>query len=140
MKPIIPYNFTTRSDAIRHGSACVEAAFTLPLLMLFVFATIEITDSIFLKQILAIAAYEGARSAAEPGALAQSAREKAEEILAQHGVQGASITVSPEVGLATARGTNITVTVSAPCAEFGTSPLSLFSNHDVEKSVQIVRN
>jgi Flp pilus assembly protein TadG len=112
----------------------------LPLLLLFVFATIEITDSIFLKQILAIAAYEGARSAAEPGALAQTAREKAEEILAQHGVQGANVSVTPEVGLATIRGTNITVTVSAPCAEFSTSPLSLFSNHDVEKSVQIVRN
>ena len=59
----------------RGGTAAVEAAVSLPLLIVLVFGAIEVASGVFLSQTLAIAAYEGAREAADvpPGRAASRA-------------------------------------------------------------------
>ena len=47
----------------RRGSATVEAAFALPLILMLTFGTLDVCDGVFLKQKALLAAHEGARAA-----------------------------------------------------------------------------
>lgn len=106
----------TRHSAIsnlRKGAATVELALCLPLILLLVFGSIEVTDAIFLKQALKTAAYEGARTATGSHVTAQQAQDAAVAILKARGVTGGTVSVSPAITAATPSGTLVTVTVQA---------------------------
>lgn len=97
----------------RKGVACVEAAFCLPVILLVVLGSVEVTNKIFLKQSLSTAAYESCRTAIQSSTTTAIARASGEEILKARGVKSASITFNPaDVGNAP-RGQLIRVTVSA---------------------------
>ena len=103
-----------RTAARRKGTAAVEFAICLPVLITIVLGSIEATNAIFLKQHLTAAAYEAARKATAPGRTSSDATTAATNVLTQFGVSGGTISISPAVGSATAAGTQITVTASAP--------------------------
>ncbi|MEM1303328.1 MAG: TadE family protein [Planctomycetota bacterium] len=103
---------TTRST--RRGVAATEFAVCLPVMILLLLGMIETCSAIFLKQSLAVAAYEGAHTAVVPGATAADVRRVAEGVLADRRVQGGSVDVLPSGLDAIAPGQPIEVRVSAP--------------------------
>ena len=51
----------------RFGTAAMETAVSLPLLVILVFGAIEMANAVFLKQSMNLAAYEAAKVVTRPG-------------------------------------------------------------------------
>ena len=66
----------------RHGAAATEFAVCLPVLMLLLLGMLEACTMIFLKQSLAVAAYEGGHTALAADARLLSEAEKSEDLVA----------------------------------------------------------
>lgn len=98
----------------RRGTATVEFAVTLPVLVLIVLAAIEACSLIFLRQTLTIAAYEATRVALVPNVSNAQVLHAANSILNDRRVRGANIEISPRDFAAAEVQSFITVTVSAP--------------------------
>jgi Flp pilus assembly protein TadG len=107
-------NSTRRGAGRRKGTAAVELAVCLPLLISVAIGSIEATNAIFVMQHCTSAAYEGARTAIAPGQTTAGATTSANAILNQFGLTGGSVTVTPSVTASTAVGTQVTVSVSVP--------------------------
>jgi Flp pilus assembly protein TadG len=101
-----------KGSSDRRGTAVVELAVCLPVLVLLVVGAIELTHVIYLKQSLAAAAYESVREAVRPEATLASTQAKAIQILTGHRVRNGSVRVTPSIALS--RGQRLTVSVSAP--------------------------
>jgi|JI10StandDraft_1071094.scaffolds.fasta_scaffold01110_25 Flp pilus assembly protein TadG len=102
-----------RSPSLRRGVACVEAAFCLPVILLVVLGSVEVTNKIFLKQSLSTAAYEACRSAIQASTTTAASRTAGEEILKARNVRSATIVFNPADVSNAPRGQMIRVTVSA---------------------------
>jgi Flp pilus assembly protein TadG len=98
----------------RRGTATVELAICLPLIVIITFGSIEITNMIFLQQRLTAAAYEGARKATTPGKNSIDATTAANSILTQFSISGGTVAITPAVTATTPVGTQVKVTVTAP--------------------------
>lgn len=85
-----------QSSRIRRGAVAVEMALTLPILLLLLFAVIEVGRANMVRHATESAAYEGARAGILPGATAEEAREAARRILNTVGVTNFQMTVSPD--------------------------------------------
>jgi Flp pilus assembly protein TadG len=79
----------------RRGVAATEFAVCLPVLMLLLLGTIECCSMIFLKQTLAVAAYEAGHAALAPGATTAQAQAAAQAILTERRIAGGTITIAP---------------------------------------------
>lgn len=130
---------TSRQATSRQGAATVEAAITLPLLFVLVFGAIELSNGIFLKQSLTIAAYEGVRTATRPGGTAILAQQRIQEVLSSRGVTGQTVSVTPAVTTLTPRGTMVTVTVQVSATSQAIGPLNLMSGKTLQQSAVMVR-
>jgi hypothetical protein len=111
----------------RSGTAVVELAVCLPLVLLLVFATNEVADMLFLKQTLYTSAYEGARVAIHPGSTPSDVSKRCSEILAVRGVKGANVAIEPANFETQPRGSAIAVTVTAPSGSNTSLPVWFFS-------------
>ena len=67
----------------RKGGAVVEAALCLPLILLIISATVELSTTIYLKESLTVACYEGARMAVTRNATDERVRDRIAEVLAE---------------------------------------------------------
>ncbi|QDT52045.1 TadE-like protein [Caulifigura coniformis] len=103
-----------RPRARQSGFAVVELAICLPLMVMLTFGAIEASNAIYLKQTLVTAAYEAARMATALGATQQDGEARYSEIVSAVGVQGTTITFTPQITAITPAGTAIRVTVTAP--------------------------
>lgn len=128
-----------RVDHRRSGTAAVETAVTLPLLLILVFGSIELGNAVFLKQSLNIAAYEVARVVTEPGANETLARTRCQELMTARKISSYTITISPTVTLTTPRGTEVTVTVSAPTSNLSYGPVRFMTGKTCQARVRMVR-
>ena len=84
-----------RKNSQRHGAVTVEFAITIPIVLLIVFASLELGFANMMYHTTEAAAYEAARAAIVPGATAQSATAKAQSILNTAGINSATIAISP---------------------------------------------
>ena len=98
----------------RSGVATVEFAVCLPVLVLLVFGSIEASSFIFLKQGLAVAAYETTREAVRVGSDSGAASARGQDILNSRGINDASISIPIGEVSEIERGQEIIVEVSAP--------------------------
>lgn len=110
-----PPSRTRLQQRRRRGVAATEFAVCLPIIVLLVLGTIEACSMIFLKQTLAIAAYEGVRTAIIPGKTKADVEAACNQILKERGVDGGTVTVTPTNFDALDPGQYVDVTVSAPC-------------------------
>jgi len=99
----------------RAGATAVEFSLTLPVLLLFLFATFELGRGNMMLNTTEAAAYEAARIAIVPGATVAEAEEAALSVLATAGVDSSSITFVP-ANLSTASET-VEVTIDVSYAE-----------------------
>lgn len=96
----------------RKGMAAVEFAVCLPVLVLIIMASIELTNFIYLKQSLTAAAYEGVREAVRRDATSSSVSSVAQSVLGARRINGATVRVMP--GTQVLVGSLLSVEVSAP--------------------------
>lgn len=97
------------------GTAVVELAVCLPIIVLLTLACIESCTMIYLKQSLTIAAYEAGRTAVMPGAGSSDVIADCQQVLADRNVHGAIITVNPTDITTVSKGSHLEVTITAPC-------------------------
>jgi Flp pilus assembly protein TadG len=122
----------------RRGVAATEFAVCLPIIVLLVVGTIEACSMIFLKQTLAIAAYEGARTAIIPGVTKTQVEAACNQILTDRKVKGAVITVKPTDIAALNPGDFVDVTVSAPCSSNSIVPNKFYKGRTVSSTASMM--
>lgn len=96
------------------GTATVELAVCLPVIILLVFGSIEAASFIFLKQSLHVAAYEGIRVAIRSGATSANGESNAINILNSRNVRDFSISFPTGETSRIARGEPVIIEVTAP--------------------------
>ena len=117
---------TRRATHFRRGVAAAEFAVCLPVIVLLVLAMIESCTMIFLKQSVTIAAYEGARIAVSENPTVADVRQASQQVIADRGVQNATITITPNNFRALAVGEYIEISVSAPANDNSVIPGNFF--------------
>ena len=98
----------------RRGNAAVELAITLPIIATVIFGSVEVCSLAYNKQAVVSAAYECATVAVQAEGTDAQVQSRMSEILTQRGVVGGAVTTAPASIEGIPRGTQITVTVSAP--------------------------
>ncbi|MGI9456232.1 MAG: TadE/TadG family type IV pilus assembly protein [Aeoliella sp.] len=123
----------------RRGVAATEFAVCLPVIVLLVLGMIETCSMIFVKQSLAVAAYEGAHTAVKDQATAAEVRATCNSILADRRVNAATVSVLPNDLPGTPPGDFMTVRISAPSDQNGLLPLRFFRGKTLEASAVIMK-
>ena len=114
-------------------------AVSLPLLITLVFGAMEMANAVFLRQSMNMAAYEAAKVITRPGSNEALARTRCEEVLTVRKVTTYTLTFSPTVTATTAKGTQVTVTLSAPATNLSYGPLRFLSGNTFTSTVVMVR-
>lgn len=128
-----------RRALCRRATATVETALVLPVLVSLVFGAIEAANGIHLRQLLGGAAYDVARIATTDGGSEADARVRGLEMLAGAGIKDALITVSPSPAESASRGSDVTVTISAPLRSNMIAGSSWFAMPTVDYRVVMVK-
>lgn len=129
-----------QSETVRKGTATVEAAVCLPLLLVLVFGSIEASNAIFLKQSLSMAAYEAAKAAAVPQGTDAAAKQRCSEVMAVRDVSTFDVRFSPaSITSSTPRGTRIGVTITVDADSAALGPLWFFTGKKLSSTVYMVR-
>jgi len=140
------FSFLTKSS--RRGSAVLEAALVLPILLSLTFGTIEFGYYFFVKHTLQGAAREGCRSAITPSATNTDVTTAITASLTAAGLQSSGYTVKIESPLGTAKtvnsvsaGSTIYVTVTATWGTVGQGfrPLALIGTAKTVVGVTAMR-
>jgi Flp pilus assembly protein TadG len=106
----------------RRGSAVVELAICLPVVMLLVWGTIELNNSIFIKQTVTSAAHEGALVGLKPNSTEAAIRTRVESVLDVRLDVDYSVSVETQSGEpfdTMAVGDFFTIVVTAQSKSFG---------------------
>ena len=123
----------------RRGVAAAEFAVCLPVLVLLMLGIIETSSMIFLKQSLAVAAYEGSHVAVAPEATQSDVISTCQDILADRRVTGATIQVTPSNIGALDPGQFFEVRVSAPTDPNAILPLTYFRGMTLESAASLMK-
>lgn len=123
----------------REGTAAVEFAVCLPVIMLLIFGAVEASSFIFLKQSLNVAAYEGVREAIRSGSTSAEATTRAVNLLNARNVRDYQITFPAGEAERALRGERIVVQISAPTQT--NSPLAgrFVANRQITSCVVMVK-
>ncbi len=118
--------------------AAVELAMCLPVIMLLVIGTVETCSMIFLKQSLAIAAYEGARTAVIPNATTEQVQAACKQVLTDRKVVDATVTVKPSNIAILKPGDFVDVTVVAPCSANSIVPIRFYRDKSLTSAASLM--
>lgn len=125
------------SPSNRHGTVTVEMAFVLPVVLAFLVASLDLSRANMIRNTMANAAVEGARTASLPGATAAEAIAAANERLNVLGVVGANVSVTP-ANLNTPS-EQITVSVSVAMANNLYASSSFLTGKTLTRSCSLTR-
>ena len=128
-----------RSVPPRGGAAVVEFAVCLPLVVLLVFAPIEVCEIIHERTGISVAAYEGARRALRPGATTADVEAAARDVLTARGLSGASVAVGPYAVELAPVGTPVIVTVTLPASQAGVLVGTFLQRRDLRSTAVMVK-
>lgn len=123
----------------RRGVAATEFAVCLPVMILLLLGTIECCSMIFLKQSLAVAAYEGGHTALLPDATSAEVQAAGAAVLADRRVNSATIQLVPGALSSVAEGDFFEVRVSAPTDANRILPLSFFGGQTLSASAVFMK-
>jgi Flp pilus assembly protein TadG len=108
-------NRPERNRGSRHGATVVEFAICFPILLAFVFGTIEFSRVLQLQHTIRLAAFEGARAGVPLDSTTSDVTTKTQSILSAVKITNSTTTITPNP-LAYASST-VTVTISADPAQ-----------------------
>ena len=141
-----PNMFATKkqpgSRRARLGAAAVEAALCIPVIIILMFGTLEISSGFYLKESLTIAAYEGARTGAKRRATSGQVRARVLDILAARNVSlgdSGVITITPGDLTTLDALEPLTVTVEVPSAGNSALIFDSLANRTINASVRMAR-
>jgi len=140
--PCLPAPFdrpTAPVTSERCGAATVETAVCLPFLLLLIFAGVEFSNVVFLKQTVHLAAFEAAKSITAPGDNNTMALQSAARIMTTRRTPNYTISISPTVTQDTPRGTTVSVTVSATATNLSFGPVSFMNGRTLSAVVKMSR-
>lgn len=123
----------------RRGVAATEFAVCLPVMILLLLGTIECCSMIFLKQSLAVAAYEAGHTALKPDATDAEARASADRVLTDRRIRSATVQLVPGSLGAVAEGDFFEVRVTAPTDANRVLPLSFFGGRTLSASAVFMK-
>ena len=121
----------------RLGAATVEVAFTLPILLLIVFAGWEVCRINTIQNTMENAAYEAARESMLPGANIDRVQARADAVLAALAINGSDVTMDPQTINQTTD--DVTITITAPVAENSLGVMKFFTNANLSTSMTLSR-
>ncbi|MCC9644439.1 pilus assembly protein [Rhodopirellula sp. JC740] len=121
----------------RRGTATAEIAFCLPVLLTFTFATVDLCSIFFLKETVAIAAYEGARRGINRGGTNEAAAARVREILDERGVEYGGNVMQMENSTFSTADTleHVTVVVTVPAAGNLYAPAGLYDGLQISHRI-----
>jgi Flp pilus assembly protein TadG len=138
----LPTRHRRRRDE-RGGTAVVEAALCIPIIIILMLGTLEVCAGIFLAESLTVCAYEAARAGVRRRSTAEDVRERALEALADRNVTlldaDESITITPNDFSELNALDEIRVTITAPTAGNSLYIFDTFVNRNVTASCSMVR-
>lgn len=114
-----PLRWLSRASRTQRGVETVEAAVTLPLILMVVFAGFEYSWALIRTMQLDHAARLGARHAALSGSTAADVQGKVTASLSALGIAGAQVTVDPAQPELASPGTPIEVRIEVPYSSVG---------------------
>lgn len=124
---------------LRRGVAAAEFAVCLPMLLLLLLGMLECCTMIFLKQSLAVAAYEGAHTALAPGATDADVQTAATGILTDRRVNGGAVQILPGPLAGIAEGDYVRVQVSAPTDANAVLPARFFRGRQLQSTAVMMK-
>lgn len=140
------FNNKKKTNGDRRGVATVEFAVLLPVMVIILMGTIECTSMIFLQQSLEIVCYETVRTAARPQTVNGDANARADELIADRGLVGCTVTLTDTLGatppnvvdLSTmTRGDAILVSATAGTSENAFFPVTFFPDTLTAEAVMV---
>jgi len=123
----------------RSGAAVVEAAICFPLILVLMLGTLEITSGLYLRESLSICGFEACRVGTRRGATADDVRDRATEVLADRGVSGGEVIITPDSFDALNSLDQISVQVSAPTAGNSIFIFDNLANRTIRSRVTMIR-
>jgi Flp pilus assembly protein TadG len=123
----------------RKGAAVVEFAVVAPVLIMLLLGMIECGRMIMVQQSLTTAAREGARTAILEGISSSTAKQVVTSFLADTGVTGCTVKVTPDSTASVAHGQPITVSVSVPFTTVSWLPHPFFLGNTILSSAATMR-
>ncbi|TWT54108.1 TadE-like protein [Rubripirellula amarantea] len=145
MKPSYPRRPSQRPTLFgkknRRGTATVELAIILPVLLTMTLGTIDVCTAIFLRESAVLAAYEGARRGVGRDRTNAQVVARVEEFLNQRNIQyGGNVVEISNPGFDTAETLeNVTVTVNIPVAGNTLIPSEIIGDLTVSAGVTMVK-
>ena len=132
-------NRSDRGVNRRRGTATIELAVCLPLIVLVTFGAVEGASMIFLKQALVQSAYEGAKAAIKPNATNSDVEAATQSVLVGRSLNDSTLEMTPSSIENLPSGTVITISVRAPSASNSLFPIGVLSAHDIEGVAVMVK-
>ena len=126
-------------DNSKRGTAVVELAVTLPVIVLLVFAALEGANMLFLRQAVVQSAYEGAKTAAKTDGDVATADRLVREILDARRTTPSSISFDPANVENLPPGTPFTLTVAVPGDSKSITGVGPFNGLTIEASATMVK-
>lgn len=130
---------TFGSRTTRSGVAAVEAALCIPLILILMLGTLEITSGLYLRESLSVCSFEACRTGTRRRSTAADVQARATEVLADRGVTGATVTITPSSFDALSSLDQFTVAISAPTAGNSIFIFDNLANRTIQSSVTMVR-
>ena len=129
--------FGSRTD--RSGAAVVEAAICFPLILLLTLGTLEITSGLYLRESLSVCCFEACRVGTRRGATANDVQARAEEVLADRGITGATVVLTPNNFDSLNSLDTFSVQITAPTAGNSIFIFDNLTNRSIQSSVTMIR-
>lgn len=123
----------------RSGVAAVEAAICFPLIIILMLGTLEITAGLYLRQSLSVCSFEACRIGTRRGATAADVQERANEVLADRGINGAEVIITPSDFSGLLSLDQISVEMNAPTAGNSIFIFDNLANRTINSKVTMIR-
>ncbi|MEM9940269.1 MAG: TadE family protein [Planctomycetota bacterium] len=125
----------------RQGGAAVEAAMIIPVVIIMMMGTLEICSGIYLKETLAIAAFEGCRVGVRRRSTNEMVRNRVEDVLNERGItfDPSDIEIEPANLTQMMALDQIRVTIRVDTENNSNFIFSHLTNRQVRKAVTMVR-
>lgn len=131
--------FQRKPKRRRRGNAAVELAITLPLMSTIVFGSVEVCQLIHTRQVIEGAAYQCALIAVDADGTDQAVQDRMTELLTQRGVRAGTVVTNPTSIQGLARGTQISVTVTAPFADNTWVPVRFVAQPNIQSQCVMLK-
>ncbi len=118
----------------RRAVATLETAVALPMIIFLTFASLEISNGIFLRQSLVTASYEGARAITKTGGSVVTANTRISEVLTARGVSRYVVEYIPNNATTLPRGSRVEVRLTSTEPVLSYAPFRLFSGRSITAS------